>query len=89
MWYKWRFLEINIHFIVYTNYPLFASKQTFARIDFLRQGKQLVDKKGTYGVKFSTEKFTKIDGLTSGQANELIVRIIVCWHKYVHFDIRT
>ena len=34
------------------NYPLLASKQTFARIDFLRQGGRLVDKKGTNSVKF-------------------------------------
>ena len=71
------------------NYPLLVPKQTFARIDFLRQDEQLVDKKATYGVKFLTEKLTKIDGFTSGQVNELIVRLIMFWHKYVHFDIRT
>jgi len=32
-------------------YPLLASKQTFARIDFLRQGEWLVDKKATFCVK--------------------------------------
>ncbi len=37
------------------DYPLFASKQTSARIDFLRQGEQLVDRKGTYYVKFLAE----------------------------------
>ena len=58
-WCKWRFLQINIHFAAYTNYPLFASKQTFARIDFLRQGGQLVDKKGTLSVKISAKKLTK------------------------------
>ncbi len=47
------------------NYPLFASKQTFARIDFLRQGWRLVDKKGTHSVKFPAEKFTAMDELTS------------------------
>ncbi len=35
--------------------PLFASKQTFARIDFLWQGERLVDEKGTYYVKFLTK----------------------------------
>ena len=40
------------------NYPLFASKQTFARIDFLRQGERLVDKKGSHNVKIHTEKLT-------------------------------
>ena len=70
-------------------YPRFASKQTSARIDFLRQGGQLVDKKATFSVKFLAEKFTMVGGLTSGQVNELIVRLIVFWHKYVHFDIRT
>ena len=49
------------------NYPLFASKQTFARIDFLRQGGRLVDEKGTHNVKFIAEKLTKkqLDELTS------------------------
>jgi len=47
------------------NYPLFASKQTFARIDFLRQGWRLVDKNGTHSVKFYTEKFTAVDELIS------------------------
>ncbi len=37
------------------NYPLFASKQTFARIDFLRYGERLVDKKATFCVKFITK----------------------------------
>ena len=40
------------------NYPLFASKQTFARIDFLRQAEQLVDKKGTHNVKTCAEMMT-------------------------------
>ena len=31
--------------------PPFASKQTFARIDFLRQDRRLVDEKGTHNVK--------------------------------------
>ena len=39
--------------------PRFALKQTFARIDYLRQGEQLVDKKGTFNVKILTEKWTK------------------------------
>ena len=39
--------------------PLFASKQTFARIDFLRQGERLVDEKGTYYVKFLAKNQTK------------------------------
>ena len=38
------------------NYPLFASKQTFARIVFLQQGWQLVDEKGTHNVKKPAEK---------------------------------
>ena len=48
-----------------------------------------MNRKGTHNVKFVAEKVTKVDGLTSGQVNELIVRLIVFWHKYVHFDIRT
>ena len=41
------------------NYPLLASKQTFARIDFLRQGERLVDRKDTYYVKILTKNQTK------------------------------
>ena len=43
------------------NCSLFASKQTFARIDFLRQGERLVDKKGTHNVKNCAEKLTDLD----------------------------
>jgi len=39
--------------------PLFASKQTFARIDFLRQDGRLVVGKGTQNVKMFAEKWTK------------------------------
>ena len=56
---KWRFFEINIHFSVCTDCPLFASKQTFARIDFLRQGERLVSRKGTHNVKICTKNQTK------------------------------
>ena len=41
------------------NYPLLASKQIFARIDFLRQGERLVDKKATFCVKFLAKNYTK------------------------------
>ncbi len=40
------------------NYPLFASKQTFARIDFLRQDERLVRKNGTHSVKIFAEIMT-------------------------------
>ena len=55
------------------NDPHFASKQTSARIDFLRQGGQLVDKKGSHNVKIYTEKRTKIraNKWTSGQDNKM------------------
>ena len=43
------------------NYPLLASKQTSARIDFLRQGGRLVGKKGTHNVKNYAEKLTDLD----------------------------
>ena len=52
IWCKWRFLEINIHFIIFTNYPLFVSKQTFARIEFLRQGGSLVGKMAAIMLNF-------------------------------------
>ena len=78
---KWQFLQINIHFVNVHLLPPFASKQTFARIDFLRQGGRLVDKKGTHNVKFLAEKLTRggklmgwqVNKKTSGLVNELIV----------------
>ncbi|MFC2814482.1 MAG: hypothetical protein ACFN4S_11815, partial [Prevotella conceptionensis] len=50
---------IIIHFAAFIVYPLLASKQTSARIDFLRQGGRLVDKMGTFSVKLFAEKWTK------------------------------
>ena len=43
------------------DYPLFAAKQTFVRIDFLRQGGRLVGKKGTHNVKIRAEKMTDLN----------------------------
>ena len=48
------------------NYPLLASKQTSARIDFLRQGGRLVGKKGTLNVKKLHWKIDRF-GLVSWQ----------------------
>ena len=59
-WCKWRLIEINIHFANIRKLPLFASKRTFARIVFLRQGGRLVEKKGTLCVKNLAEKMTKL-----------------------------
>ena len=64
------FFEINIHFVAFTHCPFLASKQTFARIDFLRQGGPLVDKKGTHYVKIFTEKITVVGRLASEQAGK-------------------
>ena len=58
---KWQFFEINIHFACVYMLPPFASKQTFARIDFLRQDRRLVDEKGTHNVKSIAENQTKHD----------------------------
>ena len=46
------------------NYPLFASKQTSARIDFLRQGERLVDRMASFYVKFLAESWTIGDWAT-------------------------
>ena len=43
------------------NYPLLTPKQTFARIDFLRQGERLVGRKGTQSVKILAEKITRTE----------------------------
>ena len=60
IWYKLRFYAMCIHFTCIYNHPTFAPKQTSARIEFLRQGWRLVDKKGTLSVKFLAEKFTVV-----------------------------
>ena len=51
-------IEINIHFALCTSNPRFASKQTFARIDYLRQGRRLVNGKGTHNIKICTKNCT-------------------------------
>ena len=58
------------------NYPLFAPKQTFARIDFLRQGGWLVDEKGSHNVKILAEKFTMGDGLSCQLVNWLTCQLV-------------
>ena len=52
--------EINIHFAGIYNSPLFTSKPTFARIDYLQQGGRLVDEKGTQNVKICTKNLTRL-----------------------------
>ena len=42
--------------------PLFAPKQTFARIDFLRSGGRLCAKRALIKLKFMPKKRTKIGG---------------------------
>ena len=59
IWYKGRFIGINIQFVSIHITTLFASKPTFARIDFLRQGKRLVNYDGTHNVKKRSKNITK------------------------------
>ncbi len=70
------------------NYPLLMPKQTSARIDFLRQGERLVDKKGTYNVKILAEKITKTDVLTSLLVTDL-KELRVCHAKTDRLEKRT
>jgi len=56
---KRRLFGINIHFAALTCYPLFAPKQTFERIEFLRQCGRLVSGKGSNNVKILAENKTK------------------------------
>ena len=52
----------NAHsFCLHLHATPFSSKQTFARIDFLRSGGQLVDYEGTLSVKNLAEKVTIVD----------------------------
>ena len=57
-WCKLRLCVMNIHIASIYMHPPFASKPTFARIDFLRQGERLVSKKGTHNVKICAENKT-------------------------------
>ena len=61
---------MHIHLACIYMHPLFASKQTFARIEFLRSDGLLVDYEGTHNVKILTKKITVVDELTSRQVNE-------------------
>ena len=56
---------MHIHLACIYMQPLFASKRTFARIEFLRSDGRLVDYEGTLSVKNLAEKFTMVDKLTS------------------------
>ena len=56
---------MRIHFACIYMHPLFASKQTFARIEFLRSDGRLVDYEGIHNVKILTKKITVVDELTS------------------------
>ena len=51
---------------MFTSYPHFTSKRTAARIDFLGQGGEVVDKKGSHCVKNHTEKRTKGEAVAGG-----------------------
>ena len=59
VWCKLQFYATWIHLARIYNKPHFAPKQTFARIDYLRQGGRLVDGKGTHNVKIPTKNYTK------------------------------
>jgi len=48
-----------MYFSAFTLITFFASKQTFARIDYLQQGLRLVNRSSSFYVKFYAEKFTK------------------------------
>ena len=61
---KQRPFLINIHCAACTCHPYFASKPTFVRIVFSRQGWRLVDRNGTHNVKICTENKTKYDWTT-------------------------
>jgi len=52
---------MRIHFACIYMQPHFSSKQTFARIDFLRSDGRLVDYEGTLSVKNLAEKVTIVD----------------------------
>jgi len=52
---------MRIHFACIYMQPPFASKQTFARIEFLRPDGLLVDYEGTHNVKILAENITVVD----------------------------
>ena len=66
-WRKQHSYLINIHFARMCNYPLSASKQTFARIDFLRQGERLVAKRALIMLKFLLKR---LQWLTRGRVEK-------------------
>ena len=56
IWYQLRFYAVYIHFPDIRIQPLFASKPTTARIDFLRSDGHLVDKKALMMLKFMLKR---------------------------------
>ena len=57
--------------------PLFASKPTLARIDFLRLGERLVDRKGTQNVKILAKNQTnRLSGRLKVKAVSLCVYLL-------------
>ena len=61
IWCKWPLFDINIHLTAFTGYPLFALKQTSARIDFLRLVGLLVNYKPLIMLKFMLKSRQKVE----------------------------
>ena len=63
------------------NCPLLAPKQTSARIDFLRQGERLVDRKGTHNVKIITKNHTKLTYGKHARVGNDTENTCACYHQ--------
>ena len=61
-WCKWRSLLNKYSFCQHSHTTLFPSKQTFARIDFLRQGGRLVIKWALIMLKFLPKRLQRLAG---------------------------
>ena len=78
-WCKRRPLQIKIHFSNIHMPPFFTSKQTFARIDYLRQGGRLVNRSGTHNVKILTKNQTKHNYVVCARMATASKKMYVCY----------
>ena len=78
-WCKRLPLQIKIHFTNIHMPPFFTSKQTFARIDYLRQGGRLVNRSGTHNVKIPTRNQTKHNYVVCARMATASKKMYVCY----------
>ena len=83
IWCKWPLFDINIHLTAFTGYPLFALKQTSARIDFLRLVGLLVNYKPLIMLKFMLKSRQKVELKCSQVKPKSVVGPLIYYFQFV------